>query len=211
MDAKSASAPPKSAAAAQPALTASAADAATTPVSTPKTPPGGLAAPSAQSASDSAAKPKTLQEAAKLAEKSLGRLSIVDHKEERSGVAIAVGEGGLWLTHAPLLAGAYEARCLLPGSRQKTAPFNRCAAWSPESNLALVRAGDPTEPVPPLPPSEKLPGKGDRLVVMYDMGQLDLDRSDVTVAALLSTSDLEKKLQRNCRNTAMRSGSRPTD
>ncbi len=141
--------------------------------------------------------PANLENAGNRAAASLVRMIVVDHKEEqRTGVAMAMDANGLLLTHAPLLAGGYEAVCLLPESRRKSSAVNRCVMWSPETNLALVRVDEKDDPIAPLPRAKGLPKKGDRLVAMFDMGQLDFDRSDLTVTALLSTADVEKKLQR---------------
>ncbi|MBW3599938.1 MAG: serine protease [Planctomycetes bacterium] len=130
-------------------------------------------------------------------EKSLLRLSVVDHRQEQMGVAAVVGEGGLLLTSAPFLAGAYEAWVTLPDSKSRTPPFNRCLDWSPEVNLALVRADDSKEPLSPIRLAEALPENGEKVLVFYESGQLALGRTEAAVQGLLSTSDVAKKLDRD--------------
>jgi hypothetical protein len=129
------------------------------------------------------------------AAKSIVRLTLVDHKEEKNGVAAAVGNGGILLTSAPLLSGAYEGRCMLPGVQQMTPLFNWCISHSPESRLALLRVDDQPAPLIPLPIASVLPSKGARLMSFYETGQIDVGRAEATVQALLSGGDVAKKLQ----------------
>lgn len=128
-------------------------------------------------------------------EKSLLRLAVADHKEELKGVGVAVGDHGLLLTDASLLAGGYEAWGVFPESKRSSPPLNRCLAWSPETNLAILRLDDQDEPLKPLLLADKLPVKADKLYAWYEAAKLDLGRSEVTVQGLLNTGDVESKLQ----------------
>jgi hypothetical protein len=129
-----------------------------------KSPPQDAPQASSQPSSAPSAPPgRAAEEAFAEAENSIVRLTAVDHKEEKNGIAVAIREGGVLLSGAPLLSGAYEGWCMLPKSRQKTPPFNRCITYSPESYLALVRVDYKDEPLGPLPVASALPGKGDRV------------------------------------------------